>query len=274
MDPILLLLGAGVTWLVFEATRTSMKQLDLSVPFDFSSTGQMDFNARLPSGLRPWASLFVKAGQTYNVNPWLLAGICWNESRGGSALKPVGAGGTGDFITRSSGHVTWKFANPATGLPPDGLGWGRGLMQIDYGVHNDWVTKNNWADPVVNINKAAEIFRMHMDYFRSQPGSPVFIDCWRLTRGIPQYRIEPWRPKYGERLPICSSGAARVGPYPDPRPLSGQVLYEAALASYNAGFGGVLQAVALKIVPEAPTTGQDYVSKILRNVEVWKHGIR
>lgn len=126
------------------------------------------FAAVLPSGVSSYAGNILVAANSYGVSPWLLAGIMYRESTGGLNLKPPGPRGTGDFTPRSSNSRYYKYANPSTGLPKDGLGWGRGLMQIDYGVHNDWVTSNDWGDVATNLNKAASIVQEHTRYFQAK----------------------------------------------------------------------------------------------------------
>lgn len=235
--------------------------------FDFARAEA--FALALPSGLRQWAPLFIAAARTYGVDPWVLAGICYNESLGGSALKPPGPTGTGDFTPRSTTSTTFRFANPNTGLPPDGLGWGRGLMQIDFGVHNAWVTTANWQDPLTNINKAASIFAEHLAYFQQQPlPGGIAVECWRINSGIPQIGISPWKSKYPGTYPACGTNG-RTAPLRDPRPLSGAPLYEAAIAAYNAGPSGVLQALAMGLPAEAVTAGQQYVSHFAARLAVW-----
>lgn len=209
------------------------------------------FKAVLPSGVRDYSQQILNASNRYNVSPWVLAGIMYRESSGGLSLSPKGPSGTGDFAPRWSGNLYFKYANPATGLPPDGKGWGRGLMQIDYGAHNAWVTSNNWADPATNINKAASILADNTNYFLRPAGGPITVDAWRM---------KVWGPKYGLASP---------GPYPDPRPLQGGELLEAAMAAFNAGSGGVLQAIAAGLPPSAPTTGNDYVDWIVARAGAW-----
>lgn len=219
------------------------------------------FAGALPPSVRQWAPLFINAGRMYGVNPWVLAGICYRESRGGDALTPKGPAGTGDFTPRGSGSTYFRFANPATGLPPDGKGWGRGIMQLDFGAENAWVTSHDWTDPQASINRAAEILAGRLAFFASQPFSAVAIQQWRIDSGIPKIGIAPWRTKYPRASWPTSA--------PDPRPLAGAALQAAAVASYNAGTSGVLQALALGLPPDAPTAGQDYVSWFLRKISEW-----
>lgn len=209
------------------------------------------FSLALPGEVGKYVFLMADSAAKWKVPSSLLAGIMWRESNGGAALKPPGPGGTGDFAPRGPGSLYYKFANPATGLPPDGLGWGRGLMQIDYGVHNAWIMSNKWYEAPVNIDKAAEILRGFFDYFQRPAGGPVTIDAWRMPAWV-----------------LKRPGLSR-GPYRDPRPLSGPLLVEAALAAYNAGASGVLQAVAAGLPPSTPTTGGEYGSWIISRVASW-----
>lgn len=269
---ILFLLGSSKSGGALVSSVTSSVTGLLGRGFDFAKA--QAFKLALPSNIGRWSPYILSAAQRYGVDPWVLAGIMYNESLGGDApgyLPKGSAGGTGDHIPRGppgrtlpAGWVASKyhtFANPKTGLPPDGLGWGRGLMQIDYGAHNAWFASGaNWRDPQVNIDKAASIFKESLDFFRRPAGKPVAIESWRVTTGMPGYGIEPWSSKYGVRL---------VTSAPDPRPLSGSKLYEAALAAYNAGPMGPLQAIALGIPAEAATTRQHYVTKFLSRVAPW-----
>jgi len=214
----------------------------------------------LPSAMQRYAPALLQAGQQYGVSPWLLAGVLWRETNAGTVLTPPGAAGTGDWTPRHAGSRYFAFANPVTGMPPDGLGWGRGLMQLDYGAEHAWVTTHDWADPLVNIGYAALKLAGLVVYFGGRPGVAVLVDQWRLT-GYPTAHVAGWLEKYG---------LASTGPYPDPRPLQGAVLDEAALSAYNAGIAGVLQAAAAGLPPSAPTAHNDYGSWILEHISAWK----
>ena len=230
--------------------------------FDFARAAA--FKAALPGGVSQYSTQILSSAQRFSVDPWALAAIMYNESRGGlaSGYKPQGAAGTGDFIPRWTGSYV-KYANPNTGLPADGQGWGRGLMQIDYGVHNAWVIANPWWDAQTNIDKGAELLRWNLDYFRRTPGAPIAIEAWRLNTGKPEYGIKPWAQKYPRSTPWPTSVR-------DVRPLSGPALYEAAIAAYNVSYPAVLQALGLGLPAEAGTSRQDYVSKFMALVSGWR----
>lgn len=71
----------------------------------------------------------------------------WGTS---NLLKPNGPTGTGDHSKRALS----SYARP-DGLPHDGLGWGRGLMQIDYAWH-EFARSGNWKDAEANIRYAVQ----------------------------------------------------------------------------------------------------------------------
>ena len=217
------------------------------------------FAAALPLNVAKYAAYILVSARRYDVSPWALAGIMYRESYGGLALTPPGPGGTGDFAKRAAGWKSGAYTAPATGMPEDGRGWGRGLMQVDFGVHNDWVTTHNWADPAVNVDKGASLLAENMRFFQRPAAGSVTVASWRLT-GYPTAKVAGWRTKYGLQS---------TGPFPDPRPLSGSALAEAAMAAYNAGTSGVLQALAAGLPASAPTAKNDYAAWIAERVGSW-----
>lgn len=89
----------------------------------------------------------LDAAQEYDVRADLLLGIGSRESAWGLALDEHG---TGDYGRRSWGAYG--------ALPPDGLGWGRGIMQIDYAAHA-FARTGPWRDPRENIRYGASVLR-------------------------------------------------------------------------------------------------------------------
>lgn len=230
----LLLGGAGIAALVLAIVRrkdiaTSASYV-VSKAVDFSKSAA--FAAALPSRGRYLADVFLRVGQEVGVSPFLLAALAEQESQYGTQLR---ADGTGDFIPRS-----WT----ATPLPPDGMGWGRGIMQIDYGSERGWLSMNNWRDPYTNIKKAAQIFKAKLDYLKATPKTPtVAVTGDEATR----------------------RGVAS-GVYRDPRPLSGDLLFRAALAAYNTGELNALRSVAVGVAPDKTTYGGNYGSTLLPRI--------
>lgn len=225
------------------------------------------FVAALPPNVARYAAQLRAAAFNSTVSPWLLAGIMQRESNAGLELTPHDHGGTGDVHPRRPGtRYACGYVVGPSGMPEDGLGWGRGLMQIDYGVHYDWVSKHDWRDPQTNIGKAAELLAGFLAFFSAPPANAaaVMVDAWRLE-GLHDMKgvtlVQGWKYKYG---------LTSRGPFVDPRPLEGSVLVSAALASYNANSSGVLEALAAKLPADAPTARNDYASWILNRVNSWE----
>jgi hypothetical protein len=111
-------------------------------------------------------------------DPYILLGIGWRESQWGTSpqLHPSGPGGTGDFLMRDPSRTTklkrvmlvqgvyppWSAtkalqasmaAGGSAAVPDDSLGWGRGIMQIDWGRAQGI----DWADPETNIREAVKV---------------------------------------------------------------------------------------------------------------------
>ena len=192
----------------------------------------LQFINALPMDARPYAEDFQMAGKDYGLDPFQLAAIAEKESRFGLALKPPGPGGTGDFTPR-----TWT----PFPMPPDGLGWGRGLMQIDYYSNLDWLNGHDWRNPLENIRRGAKILREKYNYFRKSGNSNgVVLDAKQAARR----GVSP-------------------GTFYDPRPLEGETLVRAALAAYNGGQLYVLQSIAAGLDPDFTTSGGHYGSNVL-----------
>lgn len=81
----------------------------------------------------------------FGVRPSVLGGIGCRESHWGLLLTPPGPGGTGDHVPRNS-----RTSHRSGPLPPDGKGFGRGLMQIDFDFH-EFARSGRWNNPHANI---------------------------------------------------------------------------------------------------------------------------
>jgi Putative peptidoglycan binding domain/Transglycosylase SLT domain len=115
------------------------------------------------------AAATAAAGK-YEIPLCILAGIGSRESGWGLLLKPPGPAGTGDFAPRKP--------NAKRGaLPPDGGGYGRGLIQIDYDGH-EFARTGDWRDPLANLTYGAGLlsqFRATLARANSLAGT----DLWR-----------------------------------------------------------------------------------------------
>lgn len=180
----------------------------------WDSAKSQAFLAALPARARPYGALILQVAAESGVSPLIIYALGEQESRWGAALA---ADGTGDFTPRSA--ATWGFA-----MPPDGGGWGRGLMQIDYTA----AQKLDWRDPLTNIRAGVAILKTKMTELSSQ------VSLSSATAG--------------GRVYLGDSAAARRGVvkgwYVDPRPLSGLALVSGAIAAYNTGALNVVMNLA------------------------------
>ncbi|EQB64253.1 MAG: Lysozyme g [candidate division Zixibacteria bacterium RBG-1] len=92
-----------------------------------------------------YEAIIEEAAQKFNLQSCIIAGLGSRESHWGLALFPPGPEGTGDFVPRIK---TKPFRT--TPLPPDRLGFGRGLLQIDFDYH-EFARNGNWKDARENI---------------------------------------------------------------------------------------------------------------------------
>ena len=104
---------------------------------------------------------FVQQGAAqYGIDVPLLGGLGSRESNWGLALKPSGPKGTGDFAKRA---FPARFRTGA--LPPDGGGFGRGLMQIDFDAH-EFARSTKWQAPQANILYGCKVLADCRSFFQ------------------------------------------------------------------------------------------------------------
>lgn len=111
----------------------------------------------IPPYMQPYVPL-ADANADSQFDRWCLLAIGDRETTWGTAraLDVQGPSGTGDFGPRNPSR--WGSA-----LPPDGRGWGRGLLQIDFGGHQAWCLQKApdgrylWEIPEENVKQAAGI---------------------------------------------------------------------------------------------------------------------
>ena len=104
-----------------------------------------------------YRSFIEKAAKEYGFSPSIIAGFGSKETGWGTStlLDQPGPGGTGDYAPRQPPHPD--------NLPPDGLGFGRGLMQIDYEFH-PFAKTGNWRDAEANILEGAKVLKQKMNF--------------------------------------------------------------------------------------------------------------
>lgn len=104
----------------------------------------------------------VGAAMQFGFQPCVIAGIGSRESGWGRALKPPGPTGTGDFAKRKP-----KPPLRPGSLPPDGGGFGRGLMQIDFDAH-PFAQTGNWRDPQANITQGCQVLAQTFAFMKKR----------------------------------------------------------------------------------------------------------
>lgn len=164
----------------------------------------------------------IEASEKYNINPWVIAGIGSRESHWGLALKPMGSCGRGDFSPRHSVGRTEAFRSDVH--PPDGPGFGRGLLQIDFDAH-EFARTGNWQDPQENI----------------------LYGCKVLAESINTI----------QRRCTSADGSIMIAGYVSAR----LICY--GLAAYNAGPLAVLTAIRQGVDIDSVTTGDNYSADVL-----------
>jgi hypothetical protein len=98
-----------------------------------------------------YGALIEAAAAEAGVLPAVVAGLGSRQSRWGLALKPRGPEGTVDLVPRPFARP-WRDAP----LPPDGQGFGRGLLRIDYDA-DEFARCDHWQDPAANIAQGCKI---------------------------------------------------------------------------------------------------------------------
>ena len=111
------------------------------------------------SQTQQYRSIIEEAAKKCQLPPSLICGIGSRESHWGLALRPAHPGGTGDHSRRR------PRGSRSGATPPDGGGYGRGLMQIDYDWH-EFARTGNWQDPRSNLMYACEVINRARIFFR------------------------------------------------------------------------------------------------------------
>ncbi len=206
-----------------------------------------EFSNAISPEARPYAALILQVAKEKGVDPFLIAAVGQRESGWGRYLKlsangPIGVGpaGAGDWTPRN-----WT----PTPMPPDGLGWGRGLMQLDYLHYKDVFDLGlDWRDPLQNVRTGADRLLSAQRMLSKQTAINGIAD----GKGL---------------VTISASAAAKrnvaPGQYPDPRPLAGEALVRATLAAYNTGEANALRSLAVGLDPDTTTTGANYASNAI-----------
>jgi hypothetical protein len=98
-----------------------------------------------------YGATIIATAADFGLPPALIVALGSRESRWGLALSPKGPTGTADHAPRAF------LGEHRTGpLPPDGFGFGRGLMQIDHDLH-EFARSGPWHEPDANVRYACGV---------------------------------------------------------------------------------------------------------------------
>lgn len=136
----------------------------------YDAAQEQIFRSIIPASALPFADVILRVAREEGVDPLVLVAVGQRESRWGAALRSL----TGDFTLRGQKWASvpgtkqvnevppgWRLPakrlTPPFTVPADLLGWGRGLMQIDFpNVAKLGIA--SWRDPEANIRAAARCF--------------------------------------------------------------------------------------------------------------------
>lgn len=246
-----LAVGGGLTaWAVLAVAKRAAVTL--------TPSQQAAFKSALPAYAQPYAEVILRVAEEQGVDPFTLFALGDRESLWGtsSAYKQQ----TGDWAARmrpaakAADARVYRIidAKPdASGnvkvMPADGLGWGRGLMQIDWEMQFPWVSTHDWRDAYANVSYGATYLTQLLKLFAGTGAIGTIASGGKVT-------VSPTYAGWMKKSP---------GTYKDPRPLTGRDLQAAAIAAYNTGPGNVIRNLALGLTAEASTTGGDYTADAL-----------
>ena len=190
------------------------------------------FKRVIPAHVQPYADVILKVAAEQDLNPFVIVALGERESGWGKFLDQNGKG--------DNGH-------------------GHGIMQIDDRTNAAWLASTNWRDSYSNVTKGAKILVDKIRFFQGKApayGTNKDGSAYTISNGINVF-IGPINAK---------RRGVSAGKYPDPRPLSGDKLNQAALAAYNSGTGNVIQSIAAGLSPDATTTGSNYSKDVSQKV--------
>ena len=243
----------GVAGIVF------IRRKDLTMAFDFAKGAA--FKAVLAASERdavPHADHILQASQAEDVTPFITVALGKRESNWARSLD---ADLTGDYTARtgswlkapgvkvvSEGDLPTKWIRPRDGdgnvipgpyaIPEDGLGWGRGVMQVDWPRAR--AEKHNWRDHLANIRLGLRIYKEKVKELSAAPSG-----AWTIGAGL------------------AKTLGVMPGTYPA-KAVPPDLVPVAALAAYNAGAAAVRRAysAAGQQGIDRITTGKDYATKV------------
>lgn len=149
----------ALTWAALLGTPPP--DIEVVVPTTLSAA-DTSLQAQLQAAA-PYRPFVENAARQFGIPLFVLAGLGSRESHWGLLLKPQGCAGCGDAVPRP------PRGDRASPLPPDGMGYGRGLLQIDYDGH-PFARGSDWKDAAQNILYGAKVLTDCRDLIARKTG--------------------------------------------------------------------------------------------------------
>jgi hypothetical protein len=231
-----------------------------SMAFDYAKSGA--FKAVLSvkeSDAVPYADLILAESERADVGPFITVALGKRESNWGRSLD---ADKTGDYTARvgswlkeagvkvvdavgvGTDYPRWRAPKDGDGntipgpyaIPEDGLGWGRGIMQIDWPRVR--AKGHDWRNAQKNIAEGLVVYKEKLIELLASPSG-----SWTISAAL------------AKRLKVAP------GTYPA-RAIPADLAPVAALAAYNAGAAAIRRAYSAAGQPglDRVTTGGDYAT--------------
>ncbi len=126
--------------------------------------------------VRQFWPLITGNAASAGVTPFVLVGLGSRESNWGLGLTPPGAAGTGDFKPRPPRPDLGRTGS----RPPDGLGFGRGPLQLDW-YAQPFARNNGWKNPVANIAEGSKVLAQCRAFFQTRMPSLGWLGLLRAS---------------------------------------------------------------------------------------------
>ena len=160
--------GFGFNWFQRLFGRKPEPQPEAVTPSEPQAGGfptELDFNnptmLKQLNEAKKYRGLIEDLARRHDFLPSVICGMGSRESHWGLALTPPGPGGRGDFAQRR------PRGERRTPEPPDGGGYGRGLLQIDYDWH-EFARTGKWQYPKENINYGCTVLENAQKFFHKK----------------------------------------------------------------------------------------------------------
>ena len=138
------------------------------------------FSAGEIAAIKQFWSDIQQASKDHGIAAEIVVGVGSRESDWGTTLEPRGPAGTGDFAPRKPRIDLGRTG----GLPPDGQGFGRGLMQLDWDAQS-FARTGPWQDAAQNIAFGCQVLESNHRFLKSK--LPTWSEADLMRASIAAY---------------------------------------------------------------------------------------